>query len=326
MASAMAEHSILLAQVPAPPAPQAIVIDIAPGQLVELPTPPPDAVLAIDGKDVLVARPEAPPIVLRNFVEMAQADPPPVVQLADAAIPGPDLIGRLAPFDAVRVDTLLASLTPTEISPPARLAPLPDFLSPPVSQADANGDPVALRGDLRPAIEQAALPQIPASVPAAPSAPDSPATLETPPAPEATPPATTGDDTILGSPGDDRIAIDESVSFVDLGPGIDTLDLSAVANLDLGERDYNGVEKIDLRGGVANDLTLSASDVLDISPTTDTLLVRGEASDHVELGSGWTAAGTQANPQGETGTFTAYTQTVGGATATLLVESPVSAE
>ena len=69
----------------------------------------------------------------------------------------------------------------------------------------------------------------------------------------------------------------------------------------------------------------SAQDVLDLSSTTDTLLVRGDAGDTLSItASGWTNVGTQSNPQGETGTFNVYTQSVSGVTATLLVENTVS--
>lgn len=314
----MAEHPLLLAQVPAPPAPQAVIIDVKPGQVIDLPAPPPDAALAIDSQDVLIARPEAPPIVLRNLVDLAEADPTPIVQLADAAIPAPELISRLAPVDAVRVDTLLANLAASDAPPAPRLAPLPDILQSLVSLADPSADPLALRGEDRPAIQ---LPPLRASV-AVPPEPN-PATLRDTPLLVSSAPAETGDDTVLGTAGDDRVAIDGGVSFVDLGPGTDTLDLSAAPSLDLGTRDYNGVEKIDLRGGAANVLTLNAADVLDLSPSTDTLLVRGEANDRVDIADSWTPSGTQINPQGETATFNVYTQNVGSATATLLVENTV---
>jgi Ca2+-binding RTX toxin-like protein len=137
----------------------------------------------------------------------------------------------------------------------------------------------------------------------------------------------TGVETITGGSGTDRVAIAAATS-VNLGAGDDDiLDLSAIGsiNLDTAGTQYQGIEKLDLRGGLTNTVTLNAQDVLDLSSTTDSLLVRGDAGDTVSIGvGGWTAAGTQSNPQGETGTFNVYTQSVGGVTATLLVESTMS--
>lgn len=319
----MAEHPLFLAQVPVPPAPQAIIVDVAPGQVVDLPAPAPETALAIDGNDVLIAQPEAPPILLRNFVELAQADPPPIVQLADAAIPAPDLVGRLAPVDAMRVDTLLQSL-PAPEAPPGRLAPLPDFLVPEVSLAEPHGDAFALRDEPHMVAPPAQIAQAPS--PATESEP-----LLAPSQQDTLLPqllaAASDDETILGTPGDDVVTLSSPITgLVDLGEGTDTLNLSALTNVNLGDSatEYRGIEKIDLRGGDGSQVTLSAADVLDLSPTTDTLLVRGDATDQVVIGSGWTAVGTQTNPAGELGTFAVYTQNVGGATATLLVENSIS--
>lgn len=327
MAGVMAEHPVRLAQVPAPPAPQAVIVDVSPGQIIDLPAPAPETALTIDGNDVLIAQPEAPPIVLRDLVELAQADPPPVIQLADTAIPAPDLISRLAPVDALRVDTLLQSLPSAELSSPGRLAPLPDFLTPDVSLALGHGDPFGLRGVPDPQPQRAAAPQISPARP--PVAEDEP--LLIPAQQDVLLPqqlaAAPDSETILGTPGDDVVTLSSPVTgVVDLGAGTDTLNLSALTSVNLGDTatGYRGIEKIDLRGGDGSQVTLSAGDLLDLSPTTDTLLVRGDATDQVLIGNGWTPAGTQTDPPGEAGTFNVYTQSIGGATATLLIDSSVS--
>ncbi len=84
------------------------------------------------------------------------------------------------------------------------------------------------------------------------------------------------------------------------------------------------IEKIDLRGGVITTVGLSAQDVLDLSPTTGTLLIYGDGRNIIEIGAGWTKLGPSPAPQGESGDFTAYTQSVAGRDVTLLIEDGIT--
>jgi hypothetical protein len=134
---------------------------------------------------------------------------------------------------------------------------------------------------------------------------------------------------VTGSANDDRIGVADNTASVNAGAGnLDMLDTSAVMNfnLDAAGTTYQNIEKIDLRGGVTNTLTLNAQDVLDLSSTTDSVLVRGDSGDTVQIGGGWTQGATVSDPGGwsESGSFVTYTQVIGGQTATLLVEAAVS--
>ncbi len=140
-----------------------------------------------------------------------------------------------------------------------------------------------------------------------------------------------GDDTLVGAggadvfhggAGDDTIAI-ATLDFhrVDGGAGTDTLRLDgADLNLDLtsmaGTRIQN-VERIDITGSGNNTLTLSVHDVLDLSDSSNTLLVKGDAGDSVHQGAGWTAGGTTV-----VGSDTYQVYTAGQ--ATLLVDTDIS--
>ena len=80
----------------------------------------------------------------------------------------------------------------------------------------------------------------------------------------------------------------------------------------------HSIETIDVASNaVANVLTLSAQDVVDVSDTY-TLTVLGTAVDSVNAGTGWTDSATAADGSH------VYTQSVGGSLATLIVQAGVA--
>ena len=105
-----------------------------------------------------------------------------------------------------------------------------------------------------------------------------------------------------GTSGDDTIDLGNSLPAsgpllrLDAGAGIDMLRLTGTGQtldlVDIADADLQGFEAIDLVGSGDNVLTLSAQEVLNISPSTNTLFVRSNPGDTVTLGSGWTLAGT----------------------------------
>ena len=95
----------------------------------------------------------------------------------------------------------------------------------------------------------------------------------------------------------------------------DSLDLTTVSNTAL-----SGIEKIDLNGTGANSLTLNLSDVLDMSDTTDQLLIEGGSDDTVSsTGQSWASGGTTAV---DGHSFNVYTS----GSATLLVEVDIGTQ
>ena len=106
-----------------------------------------------------------------------------------------------------------------------------------------------------------------------------------------------GADALLGGGGNDTIKVaDLAFQRVDGGAGTDTLaldgkgftlDLSTIANTKL-----QNIETIDLTGTGNNTLKLSALEVLNLSSTTNTLKVDGNAGDSVNFsGETWTHTG-----------------------------------
>ncbi len=97
-----------------------------------------------------------------------------------------------------------------------------------------------------------------------------------------------GLDVMYGGAGNDIINVSDFFR-VDGGSGFDTLELDGLT-LDLGAVANNkieGIEKIDL--GIAryeNNLTLDISDVLDMSDTTNTLIVGGDGDDSLTVSDG----------------------------------------
>ena len=119
-----------------------------------------------------------------------------------------------------------------------------------------------------------------------------------------------GSDVLRGGQGDDVLAVSD-LGFARIvgGLGSDTLRLDGGGlSLDLTAIPDNrimGVEEIDVRGSGANALTLNLLEVLNLSDTSNTLIVRADSGDTIDLGAGWTHVGTQTVGQE---TFEVYTQ------------------
>ena len=130
-----------------------------------------------------------------------------------------------------------------------------------------------------------------------------------------------GPDVLSAGQGDDLLAVSDT-GFVRLtgGTGFDTLRLDGSGlTLDLTaipDSAVTGIERIDIRGSGANTLTLNAQEVLNLSDSSNTLLVLSDSDDTVNIGAGWTAAG-QEMIDGMT--FDVYTQ--GNATLKLMTIS-----
>ncbi|PXW89874.1 FG-GAP repeat protein [Nitrosomonas sp. Nm84] len=105
-----------------------------------------------------------------------------------------------------------------------------------------------------------------------------------------------GADVFHGGAGDDYIQVaDLGFGSVDGGSGNDTLHLDGKdLNLDLanlGDK-IHGIETICLYGRGDNELTLTANGVLNLSDTTNTLRVNGNAGDHITVqDDGWVDGG-----------------------------------
>ncbi|PSJ15880.1 integrin alpha [Nitrosomonas supralitoralis] len=115
-----------------------------------------------------------------------------------------------------------------------------------------------------------------------------------------------GADSFDGGTGNDYIRIsDATFQLIDGGSGTDTLGLAGSGfNLDLStvHGKIHGIETISLYGVGDNLLTLTAQDVLDLSDSTDTLKIKGNAGDSVVgLSNGWADGGIHGN-------FHTYTQ------------------
>jgi Ca2+-binding RTX toxin-like protein len=93
-----------------------------------------------------------------------------------------------------------------------------------------------------------------------------------------------GADTLLGGEGNDTIEVQQSFSGVkvDGGAGTDTLRISGSSTLDLTALSNSailGIERIDLTANGPQVLKASAQDVADLSSTSSTLFVVGDAGD-----------------------------------------------
>ncbi|MHA1600675.1 MAG: calcium-binding protein, partial [Alphaproteobacteria bacterium] len=127
-----------------------------------------------------------------------------------------------------------------------------------------------------------------------------------------------GVDQLFGGSGDDILLWDPDDTVIDGGTGRDTLEIRS-GNVDLVNfsNKIGGIDVIELASDSgANRLTLNAQDILDISDN-DILTVLGDGLDSVEAGGGWTSAGSDG--QGND----IYTQSIGGALATLIVDSDI---
>ena len=134
-----------------------------------------------------------------------------------------------------------------------------------------------------------------------------------------------GNDTLLGNAGNDVIIVSGSIAtlVIDGGLGTDTLSLSGAGTVidltTLSDASLQGIEQIDITGSGNNTLTLNLQEVLNLSNESDTLLVRRDFGDTVNMGSGWTRGATETIG---TETFAVYTQ---GA-ATLKIQNPSALE
>ena len=134
-----------------------------------------------------------------------------------------------------------------------------------------------------------------------------------------------GADVLKSGSGDDTLNVTgTSFQKLDGGGGADTLvldaggaviDLTAIANNKIG-----GIEIINLGGSANNALTLNLSDVLDISDTTNTLRIDGDAGDSVTVADGtWTAGTDQV-----IGSVNYHVYTLGA--AELLIDDAISVQ
>jgi hypothetical protein len=128
-----------------------------------------------------------------------------------------------------------------------------------------------------------------------------------------------GADVLIGGQGNDILAVsDLNFKRIVGGTGTDTLRLDGSGlHLDMTAiRDNRilGIEQIDVTGTGNNTLTLNYREVLNISDESNTLVVRRNAGDVVNFGTGWTQAADQTIGSD---TFAVYTQGI----ATLKLQS-----
>ena len=127
-----------------------------------------------------------------------------------------------------------------------------------------------------------------------------------------------GADVLYGGMGNDTLTIGDANFFrLDGGGGIDTLALDGGGiHLDLtaiADNKVQSIEAIHMDNGDADTLTLSLNDVLDISDTSNELVIDGDASDTVVVTDGtW-------SDDGESGGYHAYSL----GEATLLVDADI---
>jgi hypothetical protein len=133
-----------------------------------------------------------------------------------------------------------------------------------------------------------------------------------------------GADVLYGGQGDDILAV-SSTTFarIDGDNGADTLRLDGsglTLNLTtLADNRVKSIEQIDITGSGNNTLTLNQLEVLNLSGNSNTLLVRRNAGDIVNIGGGWTQGANQTiGPD----TFEVFTQ--GAATLKVQFDSAPS--
>ena len=131
-----------------------------------------------------------------------------------------------------------------------------------------------------------------------------------------------GTDRFDGGKGDDVIVL-SSAAFagIDGGAGVDTIRLNGAGiALDLttiAPSAIKGIEQIDITGSGSNTLTLAIADVLDLSKSSNQLIVMGDAGDTVHKGAGWSAVAVVSIGGQDYQTYTA-------GKATLLVDTDVT--
>ncbi|HZF35194.1 MAG TPA: Ig-like domain-containing protein [Candidatus Angelobacter sp.] len=127
-----------------------------------------------------------------------------------------------------------------------------------------------------------------------------------------------GSDRLLGGDDNDSLVWSASDSAIDGGAGVDTLiSNGGDINLSAAPGVATNIERVDLTGGGANTLTLSAQDVLDSTGGSNTLAVLGDGTDSVVAGNGWA-------DKGDNGIVHTYTQDVGLVTVTLEIDVAIT--
>ena len=119
-----------------------------------------------------------------------------------------------------------------------------------------------------------------------------------------------GPDVLIGAQGNDLIVVNDlNFKRVAGGSGNDTLQfVGSGLNIDLTDFRYNridGIETLDITGNGDNALLLNHVRALQMSDTTNTLVVRGNLGDRLNFASGWTQRANQL-VNGET--FKVFTQ------------------
>lgn len=126
-----------------------------------------------------------------------------------------------------------------------------------------------------------------------------------------------GDDILAGAAGDDVLYFDSNDTLkVDGGSGTDTLKLQS-GDMDLTsitQNIFTNFELLSMENGNSNTLALSLEDVLDITESTNRLLVSGDAGDVITSPNSWT--NTMAQETVDSITYNVYTLD----NATLLVD------
>lgn len=129
-----------------------------------------------------------------------------------------------------------------------------------------------------------------------------------------------GVDRLDGGAGDDVLIWDSADLFIDGAGGYDTLRVET-DEVDLSEfaGEISRIEAIDLASDSgANELVLTAQDVLSATDASNTLIISGAANDSIDAGGGWAYGGVDGSGND------IYTQDVGPNTATLVIDPAVN--
>lgn len=130
-----------------------------------------------------------------------------------------------------------------------------------------------------------------------------------------------GDDILVGAAGDDLLYFDQNDTLkVDGGSGMDTLKLQS-GDIDLTsitQNIFTNFELLSMENSNENTLALSLEDVLDITESTNRLLVSGDAGDIITSPNSWT--NTMAQETVDSVTYNVYTL----GNATLLVDIDIT--
>lgn len=126
-----------------------------------------------------------------------------------------------------------------------------------------------------------------------------------------------GSDSLSGGGGNDVLVWDSIDYGLDGGSGTDTLQIDGAGQtIDLAtivDTVIRNIEILEITGSGNNTAILSVTDVLNISSTTDTLKIDGNAGDVVHMGTGWTDLGVN-------GGYHRYSQNM----ATLIIDKDIT--